>query len=178
MGFYLETKLHGILCWWVANMKDSGNTQIIIIPISNTSMWCTESWVLYHKKWDRLDINWVTLEVPSLMFYWKKLAFPALWAEKKIIFQPCHYFWYDIPAIENAVYGYSYFNGQHFVPKEVIFRTLLFWLIFWLPGWLLCKEHTFKVLELNDARLLSCARLKFDIKCKIWYNFLVSWCSI
>ena len=26
--------------------------------------------------------------------------------------------------------GYSHFNGQHFVPKEVIFRTLLFWLIF------------------------------------------------
>ena len=72
---------------------------------------------------------------------------------------------------------YSHFNGQHFVPREVIFRASPFWLICRFPTCWVFKGHTFEVLELNDARFWSNSRLKFDIECKICHNFHVSWSS-
>ena len=47
-------------------------------------------------------IHWDTVEIPVKVSE-KNDFFPAFWAEKHIIFQPYHEFWYEIPAIENVV---------------------------------------------------------------------------
>ena len=47
-------------------------------------------------------VHWVKVEIP-VKFSDKVAVFLPLGQKKHIVFQPYHEFWYEIPAIENAV---------------------------------------------------------------------------